>query len=281
MRTKIFILTRGRSNRQTTLSNIPKALKKKTYLVVDKDEYKDHRKYRRQNLAGILCFPKGYGNFIIDESGNFSDKKQWVVEHCIKEKIRYMFILDDDLKFSIRKDGKLPNAEQSEVIKAFSQLENWLKNGMAHVALSAREGNNWVEEDYQEAGRAMRVCGFDTRIIKKHKLLFNRIILMADFDITLQLLKLGYPNKILYSYANGQRKSNDKGGCSLYRTPERMTEAANSLKKLHPKFITTKKIKTNKPWAGFNTNVRTDVQVSWKKAYEYGLSRKKGLTTFL
>ena len=281
MKKGIFILTRGRPDRQITLGNIPKLLKRKTYLVVDKDEYKDHKKYKRQELAGILLFPKKYGNFIIDRSGNFSDKKQWVAEYCIKEKIKHMFILDDDLSFNIRKKGKLLKAKNSEVVKAFYQLEEWLKDGIAHVSLSAREGNNWVEEDYQEIGRAMRVCGFDTNVIKKHKLLFNRTILMADFDITLQLLELGYPNKILYSYANGQRKSNDKGGCSLYRTPEKMTEAANSLKRFHPKFIMVKKVKTNTPWVGFNTNIRTDVQVSWKKAYKYGLSRRKGLTTFL
>ena len=155
-------------------------------------------------------------------------------------------------------------------------------NKFAHVALSPREGNNHVEEDYRDVSRAMRVCGFDLEIIKKERLHFNRLQLMADFDITLQLLELGYPNRVTYNYANGQRKSNDEGGCSLYRTPETMTKAANMLHTFHPKFVKVQVKKTAKPWAGFDTRERTDVTVYWRKAYEFGLSKtKKGIRSFL
>ena len=275
MTINFFILTRGRVGRQITLSNLPRSIRKKTYLVVEKDEYQEHRGEKMHDIAGILKFKKQWGNFILDGSGNFSDKKQWTSEYCLKKDIRYMVLLDDDLKFDARKEGKLKPAKNKDVVEAFKQLHEWMKDGFAHVAMSPREGNNWVEEDYIEVGRAMRVCGFDVKVLEKHNLKLNRTILMGDFDITLQLLELGYPNRILYSHANGQRKSNDDGGCSLYRTPERMTEAANTLKVLHPKFVTVKQVKTSKPWAGFDTKVRTDVQVSWKKAYEYGISKKK------
>ncbi|HUU86364.1 MAG TPA: hypothetical protein VMX17_01255 [Candidatus Glassbacteria bacterium] len=275
MTINFFILTRGRVGRQITLSNLPRSIRKKTYLVVEKDEYQEHRGEKMHDIAGILKFQKQWGNFVLDGSGNFSDKKQWTAEYCLKKDIRYMVLLDDDLKFDARKEGKLKPAKNKDVVKAFKQLHEWMKDGFAHVALSAREGNNWVEEDYIEVGRAMRVCGFDVKVLEKHNLKLNRTILMGDFDITLQLLELGYTNRILYSHANGQRKSNDEGGCSLYRTPEKMTEAANILKVLHPKFVTVKQVKTSKPWAGFDTKVRTDVQVSWKKAYEYGVSKKK------
>lgn len=274
-----LILTRGRLDRQITYSNLPGIIKRHTYLVVDQDEdtkYSD--KFQR------IVFPKGFGNFLIDGSGNFSDKKQWSSEWCFKHGYKYMILLDDDLKFDCRRDGKLKPSTIVEITCGLYLLVNWLREGYSHVAMSPREGNNWEEKDFAEVGRAMRVCGFNLEIIRKHNLKFNRTILMADFDITLQLLELGYPNKISYKYANGQRKSNDDGGCSLYRTPERMREAALSLQKLHPKFVKVTEKKTSKPWAGFDTNVRTDVQISWKKAYEYGLAKKnkkKNISKFL
>lgn len=274
--TAFCILTRGRSGRQITLSNLHPKLRKYTYLVVDEDEYNDHKKYANR-VKKILSFPSNWGDF----DGNFSDKKEWTARN-IKE--RYLFFLDDDLKFDRRKSGKLSTARKLETLRAFRIMTNWMQeDNFAHVALSPREGNNRVESDFLEVTRAMRVCGFDLEVIKKHKLNFNRIILMADFDIALSLLELSYPNRVLYSYANGQRKSNDEGGCSLYRTPKTMREAANTLKKLHPKFVKVQEKITKKPWAGFETNKRTDVTVYWKKTFEYYSQQrsKKGITTFL
>ena len=270
----ICILTRDRSDRQTTLENLPDRLKAITYLVVDKAEYSKHKKYKR-DVKAILTMPKGYGKF----GGNFSDKKQWTSE-AINE--RYYFIVDDDLKFDARRDGRLVKANTREVYNAFNTMYGWLKNGFAHVALSAREGNNRVEQDWIDVARGMRVCGFDLNVIKEQKLEFNRTVLMADFDIALSLLESGYPNRILFKYSNGHRKINDVGGCSLYRTPELMAEAANSLRGFHPKYVKVTEKITSKPWAGFDSKTRTDVTVSWKKAYEFGKSKGTiGIKNFL
>ena len=267
----VLILTRGRANRQITLDNLHPKLYKNTYLVVEESEINEHINEKVE----VLSFPKKTGNFIIDGSGNFSDKKEWCSKWCIKNGYRYVLLLDDDLKFDIRRDGKLKPAKKKESLQGIKLLFKWLEAGYAHVAMSPREGNNRIMENHIEVGRAMRVCGFDLKIIKKHNLKFNRTVLMADFDITLQLLELGYPNKISYKYANSQRRSNDDGGCSLYRTPNKMKEAANSLYKLHPLSVRIKETKTSKPWAGFKTNKRTDVQVSWKKTYKIAQKRKK------
>lgn len=262
----ICVLTRDRPDRQTTLESLPEKLKKRTYLVVDKAEYLKHRKYKNE-VKEIIAMPKGYGNF----NGNFSDKKQWTSEN-IEE--RYYFIVDDDLKFDARKNGRLVRASSRDTYNAFNTMYGWLKGGLAHVALSAREGNNRVEEDWIDVARGMRVCGFDMDIVIGQGLEFNRTVLMADFDIALSLLELGYPNRILFKYSNGHRKINDVGGCSLYRTPELMAEAANSLRRFHPNHVKITEKKTTKPWAGFDSKTRTDVTVSWKKAYEFGKGRK-------
>jgi len=97
--------------------------------------------------------------------------------------------------------------------------------------------------------------------------------LMADFDATLALLKKGLPNRILYSHANGQRKSNDAGGCSLYRSPKAMKDAALELARLNNGLVKVQKKTTSKPWAGFKTNERYDVTVYWKKAIYFGKAK--------
>ena len=270
----LCILTRGRGDRQTTLENIPDVLRDFVYLVVDKDEYVAHKKYSK-SVKKILQMPVGWGN-----SGGFSDKKQWTSER-IKE--RYYFIIDDDLSFNKRTGDKLMKTNSRDVYKAFDIMYGWMKDeDIAHVALSPREGNNRVIEEYRDASRAMRVCGFDMDIIRKEKVMFNRTVLMADFDITLSLLEKGYSNRVLYSYANGQRKSNDSGGCSFYRTPELMSKTAHKLHSLHPLYVKVETKKTAQPWCGFDTRERTDVTVSWRKAFEFGKAKTKkgGISTF-
>lgn len=263
----LYITTRGRVEKQTTLESIPKDWLDKTYLVVDKDEAKAHQKLYKDKVAGILIFPGG-GN----HSGGLSDKRQWVTENALG---RYICLLDDDLKFNVRRDGKLVNADNKDINKMFHLMYQWLKEGLAHCAVSPREGNCWCESEFSENTRLLRVLCFDTQVLKKEKIRFDNLPLMSDFDIVLSLLEAGYPNRCTYVYANGQRASNDKGGCSIYRTPELMEKAANGLKKLHPATVTVKKKKTSKPWAGFDTNERVDVDISWRKAFEIGSNRKK------
>lgn len=263
------ILTRARSDKQTTLKNLHPKIRNMIYLVVDKSEYKSHNKYQSK-VKKILKFPDGWGKW----NGNFSDKKEWTSNN-IKE--RYYFILDDDLSFFARKDGRLVKARKFDVLSMFKLLYKYMKDeNYAHVALSLRGGNNHVSEDIAKNTRATAVCGFDLKIVKKEKVVFNSTPLMADFDITLSLLEKGYPNIVIYKYANSHRISNDQGGCSLYRTPELMEKAAEMIKSRHNQFVKIQQKITSKPWANFDTKVRTDVKISWKKAYKYGKMRKKG-----
>lgn len=267
------IPTRDRSSKQITLENLPRLIQRNVYLGVDEEEYKDHKKYLKL-VREILVFPKKWGKY----DGGASDKKQWMAEQISK---RYMFILDDDLSFYIRKKGKLIKATKIEIYKGFKILNEWMtKDKLAHVSMSCREGNNRISESFTELSRGIRVVGFDLKIIKEEGIKFNRLILMSDFDSTLQLIELGYKNRILYDYAQGQRKSNDEGGCSIYRTPDTMKQAAMSLHRLHPKYVKVEEKKTSKPWAGFDTPVRTDVTVFWKKAFS-GQRKKKGITESL
>ena len=91
---------------------------------------------------------------------------------------------------------------------------------------------------------------------------------MEDFDVTLSLLELGYPNRITYKYAWGQGRSGDDGGCSLYRTSEMQKNAAIRLAEFHPRTVKVVNKRSKTKWGGLDSEVRVDVIVNWKKAFK-------------
>lgn len=103
--------------------------------------------------------------------------------------------------------------------------------------------------------------------LQKKVVLLNNIF-MEDFDLTLALLRHGYPNRVSFCYSQGQRSgSQSPRGCSSYRDKVFMETSAEELVKHHPKFVRAVKRKTKSAWWG---DERTDVVVSWKKAYKEG-----------
>lgn len=280
----ICIPTRARIDRQTTVENLSLKLRKYVYLAVDKDEAEQHQKYATK-VKEIIVMPRNSSHH--KWNGNAFDKKQWAARlFYYKRGIRYVVFCDDDLSFHTRQtlDNKLIRAKKAETPAMFETLYKCMRNDrFAHVAISPREGNNRITEDFVDATRAMRVCGYDLEVIFANGLIFNRTQVMADFDITLQLLELGFPNRVFYNIANSHRKSNDSGGCSLYRTPELMAKTANYLKSLHPQVVAVEQKTTTKPWAGFDNKTRTDVKIYWKKALEIGKAKNssKGINHFI
>jgi hypothetical protein len=135
------------------------------------------------------------------------------------------------------------------------------------VGIGPREGNNHVIGEYTEITRMMRALAYNTEIIKAHNLRFDHLKIMEDFDMTLSLLELGYPNRVSYKYANGQRTSGDAGGCSIYRNRAAQREGAIQLYKRHPKYVKIVGKKTKTSWSDMG-NVRTDVRINWKDAYK-------------
>lgn len=267
----IYIPTRGRANNQTTLKNLPERLRRITYLVVDANEYKQHKQYANQ-VKKIIKFPKNWGKNIYGGFGCVSDKKEWLSERVSE---RYFFLFDDDLTFSCRKEGRLLKATNVEMYKAFRTLYSWMKNdGIAHVGFSCRSGNNRVETDYVESHRCIMAVGFDLKKVYEEKIKMNRLAIRSDFDTTLQLLERGHNNRVLYTFAQGHPSSNTKGGCSIYRSEKMMGQNAHDLAKLHPGIIRISEKKTKTPWKGFESTERIDVTIGWKRAFNIGLSTK-------
>jgi hypothetical protein len=179
---------------------------------------------------------------------------------------RRFVMVDDDLTFFRRRGDdrtKLRDILPEELRMAFMDLDDQL-TVVPHAGLAAREGANRNTETYLPNTRIMRVLGYDRETLLRKNIRFDRLEVMEDFDVALQLLELGLPNVIVNNYAHNQAGSGAAGGCSHFRTPELHARNAYKLRELHPDFVKVVEKTTAAAWGG---GTRTDVNIQWKKAY--------------
>lgn len=96
---------------------------------------------------------------------------------------------------------------------------------------------------------------------------------MQDLDLGLSVLRRGGHSAVLYHWAQGHTSSNAPGGCSTYRTQATQQASAERLHALHPEFVRLVTKRTaGSSWAGATdgAGTRTDVVVSWRRAFEAG-----------
>lgn len=255
----IYVFTNDRIGKQLTLSNLHRTWLDRTTLVVRKEEYKKHEHDRYLVLPG---------------KERLGPARQYVLDTT---PYKWITMLDDDLQWAKRVNGSLPCAKQWQhpfSLGLFLQQENWLREGVVHCGVSAREGNNRCKEEYKEVDRMMRVLSYNVEVLRKEGVRFDRLELKADFDMTLQLLLLGYPNRVSYLFAQGQDASHMPGGCAEYRTQELNDRVCEQLEELYPDFVNVN-LKFTNNWGEEFGNVRNDVSIKWKKAYEEGVRRRK------
>ena len=243
---EIFIPSSGRPNRQTTFDNLPKSLQERAILVVPEDEVKSYSKYPVQGIP-----MKGIG-----------PTRQWCTENAVAK----MVMLDDDLIFATRRRDnptKFYNAQPDEIYDLFDRLEDVLTD-YAHASVATREGGNRSIIPMLHNQRMLRVLAYDSHILRGNRIRFDRVPVMEDFDVTLQLLSKGYGNVILNHMVQNQNGSNLAGGCSQYRTMEVQEAGARGLAKLWPDYVKLVTKQTKTAWGG---QARTDVVIQWKRCY--------------
>jgi len=260
------------------------------------------RSLRNIPYKTVICVPaseaRRYRNNITDfevvevpdDIKGISDTREWILfELSKKMKEQRVLMLDDDMDFCVRTNGMEDPAlttikEPKRIEQMLDMLDRWMNEGFIHVGLSARQGNNHfpTKSDYDEKGvarkwrdasRMMNAYAYDVSMLKKLKVNVGRNKVMHDFDLTLQLLRLGYPNRVSFEYCWNQRGSGKTGGCSTYRDAAMQAASAHQLKADHPDFVSvvTKKSKSN--WQGMEE--RVDVTIQWRKAYD-SAPKKKG-----
>lgn len=204
-----------------------------------------------------------------------SKTREWILTELARQRgEKFVMMLDDDMDFCWRPDMRTPELvtiKDRDRLKAMlDTLEGWLRDDrFIHVGLSARQGNNHENQPYRDATRMMNAYGYDAAMLQlmldTGAIEMGRIPVMEDFDLTLQLLRAGCPNRVSYEYCWNQRGSGAEGGCSTYRTPTVQAMAAHRLKELHPNFVRV--TEKNSPSQKGAMAQRVDVTVQWAKAF--------------
>lgn len=249
----IYIPTLNRTRKQITYMNLPAAIQKIVVFVANEEDTAA-LKHKYPEAKFMICRKKGIGK-----------TRQYIIEnHDYKNSGPQICMLDDDLKFFTRRAediSKFEPASEEAIIDMFNTIATQLLD-YALVSVMTREGGNRAEKDAVNT-RCLRVLAYDGSILQREGIKFDRLPVMEDFDVALQLLRKGYQNINLFTWVQDQGGSNTEGGCSTYRSMEVQAEGANGLKALHPKFVTVKEKETKVAWGG---QKRTDVMVYWKKA---------------
>lgn len=262
MSLQTFIPTLGRTKTlfRGTLKCLPITQLCHTTIVVQKHEYEAY--YKAVAAAGyegmidIMILPA--------KIKRIAQTRYYIGQHCERLGIDKFVMLDDDLHFFIRTNDpkywwRLRSAEKHEVAELLEYVEEDLET-WSHVSVSARENNAHKQDFFITNNRYMRFLGYRTEDYMA--CYHNRVQLMEDFDIALQLIRKGKPSKIYYNWAQGQQRMQAQGGCSLWRTLEMHNEAAERLAELHPGFVgvVSKNRKTE-------LGIRKDVRIRWQKAF--------------
>lgn len=249
---KIFIPSRARAaQRHHTWDALPPAAKRRALIVIGPEDAADYaERFPLSNLMVVEA--KGIGP---------------VRQHIVDISDGPVLMLDDDLSFFVRRTDnptKLAKATGPEVTAMLRCMERVLKKD-AHAAVAVREGANRNTDPFLYNTRCLRALGYNATVLKREGVRFDRLPVMEDFDVALQLLRRGHRSVTLNEWCQDQGTSNAPGGCSTYRTMDVQAKGAEGLAKLHPGYVRLVTKQTKTAWGG---QERKDVQVSWKKAYD-------------
>lgn len=193
-------------------------------------------------------------------------KRPWVLRHLVHQGIDKVLMLDDDLRFFTRyttDDGKyrLRPASTESIQWWFGEMEQRLSVLVPHVGFGPRQGNHTHPDGWQ-VGRMMLALGYHAPTVLRYAE-WGRVRTREDMDITLQLLRRGFPNAVTHEFVVDQVQYGSDGGCSDERTVESSDEDAVKLAALHRGFVRV--VERN-----YRNVPRREVVCSWQKALAAG-----------
>lgn len=238
-------------------------------LFVPKPEAEAYR--RRLELdARVISVP---------EEWRIARKRRAMAQWAAAQGHERIFMVDDDLGFLVRRSGtswQLENAGHETLLRMMQMLGEQLdRPEVSHVAVSCREGNI----HFGRAGAPSELVSPNTRAIRavawkirEYLAVESRIDGREDLDTTLQSLRAGYENRVLGFWAQGQRGTQDRGGCAAWRTEEMVAQTAEALAAAHPGLVrlVPKKNKTG------GLRERMEVVIAWKAAAREGAAHRAG-----
>ena len=258
MRMQILIPTRGRTLKQQTLEGLPPEILQRTWLFCPEAE--SGHLARRWLDKGVQISAQP------DPDMRIAAKRAWMLKTAWQRGAEKVLMLDDDLFFYVRREDKpdrLRDANHSDIIRWFGELEERLTPETPHGGYGPRQGNHNFPAGWLSPGRMMLALGYHVPTVLKEAVL-DRIGTREDMDVALQLLSKGLPNVITHEMAVGQKTYAAPGGCTDERTTASSDADAELLAELHPGLVRV----VAKEYKG---HPRKEVVVSWKRALEAGL----------
>ncbi len=261
----IYIMTRGRVDRQHTWDALPDSLRERTLIVCPLGEVDSHEE-EGIPLKNILHSP--------DHVKNYSDKFKWLIE--LSDFNDKGVIIDDDLKFSYsykRDDGQrrlrtIRKGDSPRPIEEGFALMESLLDDTALVSFHPRQMGHTKEPPYARNGKIVCVQGFNRSLIG-HIPDLNKFPILADVVLNATLLERGQGNKIITTLFVDWYPCQAPGGCSLTRTPEIQAEACYWLEERFGPYIKAVKKTPKSGWLG---GERVDFRGQWKKLYAAGVA---------
>jgi hypothetical protein len=274
----IVINSSGRPNRILTIRQFPSSILDDVFIVVPHEQAET---YCKENKGyPIMSLPEDCPPYL-------SSQRQWVMEN-LDYKYRYIFYMDDDLRFmKRRKDMRLTKCTDDEMLEMFDLVHKHIQD-VPVVGISTQLGNNRITEDFEDIVRVTRCYCVDRKVFNEIGATFAPYepFCMQDFHVNLTFLENGYPNRVLYTFAQEDVGSGAKGGCSQYRTFEVLEKAAKYITAKHFGSADFRVKKSKSAWDGMGKkdeqgNVyRVDIVVHWKRAYKPRKKREEGSGIF-
>lgn len=245
----IFIPTRGRYHDRQTINQLHLETLCSQWnirLVVPEE---DASKWRGTTELDIEVVPNEWRIEAI---------RQYILD--AHQEFPYHIVIDDDLKLFQRQGKKKVHVTQVSDVQQFfrhirSLLELFAHGSVANQSIPPQTPGLYFNE------RALCFHFYQSRVL--HGLNFTDCPEYEDFHVSLSLIEQGYPNVVSHYYNFYYNPSNQKGGCSVYRTLETQNQNAIVFQQQHPNFVRLKEAKYSKVWKG----MKVGVTIYWKKAF--------------
>lgn len=261
MQATIYIPTYKRIGRQETWSWLPADVQRDHAFLVAVPEEAEALEMLGYNV--LSCPAQG-----------IAATRQWIMDNHDLARGNVAIMMDDDLKFSVRRQDEptkfVKPAKGSPEVQEMLDLMEGLMDFVPFGGLAARSGANRVTEPYRMNARIYDSWVVNVKVARALNIRVDRVPFMEDFDTALQFLHYGFPNLMLNTHVKDDNGSNVSGGCSAYRDDTGQELAAMQLKGLWPDFVT---LVQRPAWNGMDGS-RTDVRIGWAKAYKQGLDNR-------
>lgn len=191
-----------------------------------------------------------------------SELRFQIINYAIDKGYEYLIFMDDDVKLAYRESLTAPL--QNITQEKFYELITFMSSHECMTHPTLRFGSNGAKQKLEYNKKAIRCVSIWLPQIKQLDIhqdqTLRNIGFKSDYCLQLSLLNAG-----CYSVCNNLYTVDDggqiKGGCSEYRDPEKMKQAALTLKEKFPDLVKLRD-KVNKTF----TKKTLEVTVNWKGA---------------